>query len=123
MTTSIWGVEHGIEISKKRNKFNSHEKQAGAASLLGTPMSGALVGSRAKKGKGVKAGMNAFGRGTAEAVGGGAVGMAAAGALTRGRSQGAMQAGNAVGGIAGGVHGTMASARNSRRKGWMKKVR
>jgi hypothetical protein len=124
MTTSICGVEHGVEVSKKREKlkFNNNEKMGAAISAVPGvgPLGGGIYGgTKAKKGKGAKVGLRAVGRGALEGgvagTAGGALGMAA----TRG-SMGGKIVGQTVGGLGGGAHGVASSMRNSRRKGWMK---
>lgn len=122
MTTSAWGVDHGIEFSKAdKNKFTRNEKLTGAATALThtTPIGAIAAGAQAKKGKGVKVGLRSAGRGIAEGLGGATIGGAVGAAVGRGKA-GPMQTGAALGNAAGTGHGVMSSMRNSRKKGWMK---
>lgn len=118
MSKSVWGVEHGVEISK-RDGFTRREKTAGALSMLNPIAGGAYAGSKAKKGKGAKVGVRAGGRGLAESTAGGAAGSLIGSLATRG-SQGGSMLGAGAGALGGAYHGTGASMRNSRRKGWTK---
>lgn len=120
MSMSVWGVDHGVEISKANKKFNRNEKVGGALSALHPVVGGVYAGNKAKKGKGGTVGLRAGARSTVEGTAGGAFGGVVGSVLGRGH-QGAMKAGATVGGLGGFAHGGAASMRNSRRKGWMKK--
>ena len=122
MTTSAWGVDHGIEVSKAdKDKFTRNEKLTGAATALThtSPIGPIAAGAQAKKGRGVKVGLRSAGRGFVEGSVGAGAGAGIGAALGRGRAS-AIQTGATVGSAAGTGHGVMASMRNSRKKGWMK---
>ena len=111
------------KVSKaKREPFTSREKNIGAAAgaLAYTPFGAAPAiygGAKANKGKRVRTGANALGRGILEGTGGGLAGQVVGGAVSRGRLT---QLGRIAGGGAASAHGTAASLRNSRKKGWTK---
>jgi len=119
---SAFGVDHGETVSKADNKkFNRTEKIGGALNAGLAPVGSIYAGSKAKDGKKAKVGLKALGRGVAEGAGGSLIGGTAAALATRGRSAGAQMAGSSIGAGVGTAHGTMASMRNSRKLGYMKK--
>lgn len=114
---SIWGVDHGVELSKAHRKLTGGEKVAvGAVSTLQTPLpgtGGALAGAlMSKKGRKLPNAARAGGRSFAEALGGATAGAV----LSRGRSVGL----TSVGALAGGAHGGIAAMNNAGRRGDLK---
>jgi hypothetical protein len=113
VSKSVWGVDHGEDVSKASDKkYNQREVGTGilAGLTANTPIGGVVAGAQAKKGKRLRTGLHAEGRGFAEGMAGWAPGAALKSAPLA-----------ATGAAIGVAHGTMASMRNSRRKGWYDK--
>jgi hypothetical protein len=119
---SAFGVDHGDEtVSKADKKFNRTEKVSGVLNAGLAPVGSVYGATKAKDGKKAKVGLKSLGRGVAEGAAGSAIGGGAAALATRGRSAAATSFGSTLGGGVGAGHGTMASMRNSRKLGYMKK--
>jgi hypothetical protein len=102
MSTSVWGVEHGVEISKAKDKSRGHVAASTAlGATLGWPGSGIHAAVKAKKGR--KAGA-ALRSGGGAAVGAGIGAALGAGIGARG-GPGAAKAASYLGTAAGGGAG------------------
>ena len=117
--------QDSVWIKKSRNAWTPEDKAAVGGALggafgggiAGGAIGGVVAGHHAKKGKGVKVGMLAAGRGLGEGVGIGVAGHAAGALMKR---PGLARAGSVWGRTIGASHGSYASVKNSRRKGYLK---
>lgn len=121
MSTSYWGVDHGVEIAKSAPRNNNSGPISGSGMRggegAGVALGGGLYGAyKARKGRKAAVLGRMAGRGFAEGQGGGVGGAILGAAASRGNPEVA-RAASSVGSLAGSMHGGLRAYGNARRRG------